>query len=57
MFAPKEWLAIGDADRFEQAIAIKKAAVVDQQGRSIDRDVLSVNECEHGSVGIGGVAF
>jgi hypothetical protein len=28
VFAPQERLAVGDADRFEEAVAVKEAAIV-----------------------------
>ena len=50
MFAPEERLAIGDANRFEQPVAIKETAVIDRQRGPIGGNVLSVYKCEHGQL-------
>ena len=47
VFAPKKRLPICNANRFEQAIAVQKTAIVHRQRRAIERDVLAVNVREH----------
>jgi hypothetical protein len=57
MFAPKKRLSIGDANGFEQPIAIKKTAIVDRQSSAIRRNEFSINESKHVALLLRGSAF
>src|SRR4051812_373599 len=47
MFVPEKRLSVRNSNRFEQAIAVEKAAIVDRQRGAFERDVLAVNVGEH----------